>query len=186
MTHAISIPDSLITWYLHMTSVEQFIPAPLDSNLVIMAMQQPDLSFYRFLYKTVGEDWRWRDRLYMSNDELLAALSKPGTSVHVIYEKGVPAGYIELVQQDKNTEVNYFGLRPQFTGRGLGKHLLSWGLARAWEDGAQRIWVHTCNLDAPAALQNYLRRGFSIYETIEQPMPDRYKGALSTELAAIS
>jgi GNAT superfamily N-acetyltransferase len=59
-------------------------------------------------------------------------------------------------------------------GKGLGKHLLSYGIAQAWNNGAKRLWVHTCNLDGPYALNNYIKRGFSVYKVDEQPMPERY------------
>ena len=59
----------------------------------------------------------------------------------------------------------YFGLMPPFQGRGLGKHLLSAGVVHAYDDGAQRIWLHTCTLDGPYALANYQARGFVPYKT---------------------
>jgi GNAT superfamily N-acetyltransferase len=141
---------------------------------MVMSMNAPDIGFYRFLYTSVGEQWRWRDRLIMPEEELESILSVPGTSVHVLYVHGIPAGYVELSRQGEDTEIAYFGLRPEFIGQGLGKHLLSFGIARAWDDGARRVWVHTCNLDGPHALPNYLKRGFSVYETHIQPMPERY------------
>jgi len=36
----------------------------------------------------------------------------------------------------------------------------------AWAWGAAYVWLHTCTLDAPAALPNYLARGFT------PPQPD--------------
>jgi GNAT superfamily N-acetyltransferase len=57
-------------------------------------------------------------------------------------------------------EIAYFGLLPEFMGRGWGKYLLSEAARQAWRAGATRVWLHTCTLDHPAALPNYLRRGF--------------------------
>jgi ribosomal protein S18 acetylase RimI-like enzyme len=88
--------------------------------------------------------------------------------------QGAPAGYVELRQQVDSTEIAYFGLRPEYFGMGLGKHLLSYGIQQAWDGGANRLWVHTCNLDGPYALDNYIKRGFRVYKTEEQPMPKRY------------
>ena len=59
-------------------------------------------------------------------------------------------------------------------GAGLGKHLLSYGVARAWEMDAKRVWLHTCNLDGPHALANYQKRGFRIFKVVEEPMPALY------------
>ena len=75
---------------------------------------------------------------------------------------------------DSSVEIAYFGLRRNYMGRGLGKHLLSYGVARAWEMGANRVWLHTCNLDGPHALANYQKRGFRIYDVVEEPMPELY------------
>lgn len=169
------IPDILVTTHLHMTSSEQFRPAHVDrDDLLLMQMQIPDLDFYRFLYRTVGEHWRWRDRLLMEDEALRQILAADTTHVHVLYSGGVPAGYVELEQQGDDVEVAYFGLRPLFIGQGLGKHLLSYGLEQAWQLKCSRVWVHTCNLDGPHALGNYQARGFVVCDVVEEPMPDRY------------
>ena len=66
---------------------------------------------------------------------------------------------------DGSIEIAYFGLLREFLGRGLGGHLLTQAVQRAWEAGASRVWVHTSTLDHPAALPNYLKRGFKVYKT---------------------
>jgi len=168
----------LVTTYLHMTAPEQFEPAFIETTATIAHISSPDVTFYRFLYEAVGKDWRWRDRLDWSDERLYAVLAAPTTSLYVLYEGGLPGGYIELDRQnadeDENTEIAYFGLRPTFTGRGLGKHLLSFGVRQAWDDGARRVWLHTCNLDSPHALANYKKRGFSVYDVLREPMPARF------------
>ncbi len=170
------MPDVLVTTYLQMTRRDQFRPAYAENaDVLIMAMALPDADFYRFLYRGVGEVWHWRDRLIMPEAELQATLAEAGTRGHVLYTGGVPAGYVELTQRGDETEIAYFGLRPTFTGRGLGKHLLSYGIARAWDADARRVWVHTCNLDSPYALDNYRKRGFEVYDVREEPMPKGYQ-----------
>jgi GNAT superfamily N-acetyltransferase len=171
-----TIPDTLITTYLEMTNRDAFRPAYVADNaaLRIMPMGWADVAFYKFLYQAVGEMWSWRDRLVIPEDELRRILSQPECNIDVLYIDGVPAGYIELMREGDSTEIAYFGLRPAFIGQGLGKHLLSAGIARAWDEGARRVWVHTCNLDGPHALDNYRKRGFTIYRVDEKPMPARY------------
>lgn len=179
----IRLPDTLVTTYLQMTDWSQFRPAYLNylDGMKLMCMGTPDVAFYRFLYSSVGEEWRWRERLSHSDEEIKALLLDPGTSVHVLYVNGVPAGYIELAERKEgptgrffSTEIVYFGLRSTYIGRGLGKHLLSHGIAYAWNRGTQRLWVHTCNLDGPHALNNYIKRGFKIYRVDKEPMPEGY------------
>lgn len=168
-------PNTLVTTYLEMNSRSAFRPAYVQGDYFkIELMTTPDTQFYRFLYSAVGEYWRWRDRLTLSDHDLGAILSDPGVSVDVLYVSGVPAGYVELKRDGRDTEIAYFGLRPRYFGIGLGKHLLSHGIARAWQDGAKRVWLHTCNLDGPHALDNYLKRGFRAYHVEEEPMPQVY------------
>jgi GNAT superfamily N-acetyltransferase len=93
----------------------------------------------------------------------------------VAYVAGTPAGYIELGKHPTNeVEIIYFGLLPQFIGQGLGGHLLTVGVQRAWAMGATRVWVHTCSLDGSYAYKNYASRGFTLYDTqvAWQELPD--------------
>ena len=70
-------------------------------------------------------------------------------------------------------EIAYFGLLPEFLRRGLGKYLLSRAAGEAFAFGATRVWLHTCTLDDPAAMPNYLARGFTPFRsetyTTEEP-----------------
>ncbi len=168
--------EQLITTYLEMTSAVDFAPAYIGAgDIEIVRMEMPDLGFYKFLYQSVGEEWAWRDRLQIGNAELRRILASPNTQVYVMYVSGSPGGYVELFRhKDDSVEIVYFGLRRDYMGRGLGKHLLSYGVARAWDMGARRVWLHTCNLDGPHALANYQKRGFRIYKVIEEPMPALY------------
>jgi GNAT superfamily N-acetyltransferase len=80
--------------------------------------------------------------------------------------KGELAGYFELRRDtDGGVEIAYFGLLPGFTGRRLGAHLLTEAVERAWSLGARRVWLHTCTFDHPAALPNYVKRGFTVFKT---------------------
>ncbi len=176
-----SIPETFVITYLEMTCRDQFRPAFADADALtgcrVLPLETVDLDYYLFLYGAVGRPWRWIGRLRMDRAKLRQQLDKPGVSVDVLYVAGTPAGYIELARVGPHTEVAYFGLRVEFFGRGLGKHLLSLGLQRAWDDGAGRIWVNTCNLDGPYALANYRKRGFEIYMIEEVPMPAEYAEA---------
>lgn len=167
-------PAALITTYLEMNQPEDFLPAflPDDPARQIITAQQPDVPFYRFLYNAVGEGWSWQDRNKLDDEALFAILAASTTRLDVLYVRGVPAGYIELSQLPEATEIAYFGLRPEFIGQGLGKHLLSVGIAQAWAANARRLWLHTCNMDSPIALENYRKRGFRIYKTTTEPLPD--------------
>jgi len=170
-----SAPKILVTTYLEMTSRSAFRPSYLKgAHFSVELMKKPDVDFYRFLYAAVGEQWSWRDRLLMTASELEAIIADPCVSIDVLYVGGGPAGYVELKREGSDTEIAYFGLRPGYIGMGFGKHLLSHGIARAWQGGAKRVWVHTCNLDGPHALENYMKRGFRVVKVEEEPMLEHY------------
>ncbi len=159
---------TVTTTYLHIPARELFRPAFVHApDTRIMQAHEPLPAFYRFLYGTVGQGYYWRDRDTWTDEQLYHYLSRPAVTLLVLYMRGTPAGYIELNadSDEPGTEVAYFGLIRAFHGQGLGKHLLSAGVQRAFDDGAQRVWVHTCTLDGPYALGNYERRGFSPYRT---------------------
>lgn len=170
------VPATLITTYLEMTSATAFLPAFLeDSSCRIEKMDVADTEFYLFMYRAVGYKLRWRDRIIMPTEQLKAILESASTHVFILYVGAAPAGYVELHQNSDSIEIAFFGLREAYHGRGLGGHLLSFGIQKAWDLGAKRVWVHTCNMDGEAALPNYQKRGFRIYDVTEEEMPERYK-----------
>lgn len=121
---------------------------------------------YRALYAGVGRECGWVDRLAWSDEELAAHLARPEVGVWLLREGDRVGGYFELLAHaDGSVEIAYFGLLADFHGRGLGKHLLTRAVEEAWTLGASRVWLHTCTLDAPAALPNYVARGFTPYRT---------------------
>jgi ribosomal protein S18 acetylase RimI-like enzyme len=123
------------------------------------------ISFFRYLYREVGRPHHWVDRLTWSDEQVAERLANENVSLWVMYVDGAPAGYAELEHHaDGSTEIAYFGLLPEFTHRGLGKLMLTAAVERAWEQGASRVWLHTCTLDDPAALPNYIKRGFEPYK----------------------
>ena len=128
----------------------------------------PELS--RFLFTAVGGPWRWYSRLPWTREQWLTYLDRPEVETWVAYVRGTPAGYFELERQaGGNVEIVFFGLLPSFVGQGLGGPLLTAAVSRAWDIGATRVWVHTCDLDHPRALENYLARGFRVFR-VEQQM----------------
>jgi hypothetical protein len=56
---------------------------------------------------------------------------------------------------------------------------LTSAIERGFAMGARRVWVHTCSLDHPQALANYLARGLQLYkqEMQVENLPERPSGA---------
>ena len=155
----------VVRTYLEMRDPDHLRRVPLTApGAVIEEVRSCPASFHRYLYREVGRHYHWRDRLGWTDEQIRAYLEGGRISLFVLYVGGAPAGYFELKNDEGSVEVAYFGLIPEFIGRGLGKMLLSAAVERAWLRQPTRVWLHTCTLDDPAALPNYLSRGLSPYK----------------------
>src|SRR5690606_31170997 len=67
-------------------------PAPA-MKLALMRAEHPPVSFYRYLYDTVGAPWLWIDRRLMAPEALAAIVQDQRTELYVLYVAGVPAGF---------------------------------------------------------------------------------------------
>ena len=159
----------MVVTYLQLRArpVGLLLPQRAEALSIIRA-RRPTLSFYRYLYDTVGADWMWYERHQLNERELARIIQDPHVGVYVMYSGGVPAGFVELDRRrEDEVEIAYFGLLPEFIGRGLGRYLLAWSIDKAFglspENHPGRLWVHTCNYDHPEALALYQRAGFDAY-----------------------
>lgn len=167
---------TVTTWSLEVPAGEPLAPRPAPtSRVAVRQVEIPTPEYNRFLYSAVGGEWYWVDRLGWSRQQWLDWLERPEVETWVLYEAGAPAGYFELELQADGVEIAYFGLLPQAIGRGLGGYLLSRAVERARQIGNGRVWLHTCSLDGPNALANYLARGFRVFATRTEwiELPDR-------------
>ena len=152
----------VVRTYLEMRSPRDLLPAPEPGDPPrLERMEGCPASFFRYLYAEVGRAYHWTDRLKWSDEQVRTHLADPDVSLWLLTSKGSPAGYFELRRQEGGSvEVVYFGLLAEFVGRGWGGHLLTLAVRAAWDMRPERVWLHTCTLDHPAALPNYLKRGF--------------------------
>ena len=153
------------TYYLEMNSPAALLPKKAPEDLDIRECEVKQYKFNRFLYQLVGADWEWTDKAVWSNEQWQDYAESDNLRTWVACFRGSPAGYYELQQQDGgNVEIAYFGLAPPFIGRGYGSYLLYHAIRSAWDWAeTKRVWVHTCTLDHPHALGNYLARGMEVY-----------------------
>ena len=134
----------------------------------------PDLAWYRAFYAAIGLDWLWTSRLLMSDEELAAILHRRGNALFVADGAAGETGIVELDRRDPtNVEISFFGLKPGATGQGIGPRMMAAALREAWQRETRRVWLHTCTLDHPGALNFYRRCGFVPYrraiEVIDDP-----------------
>lgn len=162
--------ESRIT-YLEMTArpLPRRAPPPLEAHMVIR-VEDPPPAYFRWLYHHVGREWMWVDRRRWDDERLAQHLGAPGYALYVLYLKGAPAGFFELVPLDggERIDLGLFGIAPEFIGRKLGPFLLDQAIQLAWERSPQKVSVDTCTLDHPRALILYQRFGFVPYATRER------------------
>lgn len=151
-----------VVTHLEMTArpLRRPLPRPAE-KLAFLHAERPTVSFYRYLYNTVGEPWLWADRRRLDDDALASIVHDPKVEVYVLYVAGVPAGFAELDRRaPPGVDLTCFGLVPEFIGRRLGPLLLDWALGEAWLGETERVTVRTCTLDHPRAFTVCQRAGF--------------------------
>jgi len=151
-------------------------PPVTGTPLTLQRLHKPTIGFYRYIHHTVGDPWLWYNRRKMSDEAVLEVVQDPRVEVYLLSEGGVPAGFIELDfrTMPDSADVAYFGLFPDFIGRGFGPYLLDWGIHAAWDRSPtpKRLTVNTCTLDHPSALGLYQKFGFVPYAREQQKVPD--------------
>ena len=163
--------ETKTTYILEMLSPDDLRPKYGDfPDLRIERMEFKCPEFNKFLHTVIGYEYRWGGRAHWGKHDWYGHVNRDGMETWVAYLSGTPAGYFELEKSPEgDVHIINFGLLPQFIGRGLGGHLLTRAVERAWEMGARRIWLSTCTHDHPHALKNYLARGFRIQRIRKGP-----------------
>jgi GNAT superfamily N-acetyltransferase len=151
--------------YLEMHSPAGLRPKPpADPRFRVAEATVKQWEFNRFLYLLVGRDWSWNDKRNWTEGQWRAYAESDDLRTFAGFIDGSVAGYYELrLDKAGGVEVAIFGLAPRFVGKGLGGALLTSALEQAWLSRPSRVWLHTCSLDHPAALPNYLARGMAVY-----------------------
>jgi GNAT superfamily N-acetyltransferase len=151
-----------------MLSPEQLRLKRADARFQICEKTERDWRFNRDLYFRVGEQWHWIDKRSWTDAQWKEYAGAPELRTFAAYYDYALAGYYELRRDDEDgVEIAYFGLLPEFIGRGLGGALLTSAIEEAWRVSPRRVWVHTCNRDHPQALANYQARGMVVYKIEE-------------------
>jgi GNAT superfamily N-acetyltransferase len=162
---------------------QQGVPA---SALSLRRIENPQIDAYRKLFRQVGSPWLWFSRLVMDDAVLATIIQHPDVDLYaVVDEAGREVGMLELdFREAGEGELSFVGLIPELSGQGHGRWLLAEAIRLAWRDGVERVHVHTCTLDHPAALSAYRRAGFVPYRRAIEHFPDpRLIGILPRDCA---
>ncbi|WP_314036718.1 GNAT family N-acetyltransferase [Dietzia sp. CH92] len=175
--------------FLQQTAADQVRPAE-RADLTISRVFPAEPTFNERMYREIGGDWSWTDRLEWTPGRWDSHCSDPCVSTLRASLDDEVLGYAELrmspcddtvagdpltdgpPEDGVDVEIVYFGLLPAFAGRGLGGWFLSEVCRIAWNvPGCRRVWLHTCEDDSPAAIPNYLARGFVEYARSDAGCP---------------
>ncbi|OYY72504.1 GNAT family N-acetyltransferase [Sphingomonas sp. 28-63-12] len=162
-------------------------PAPLPTApLRLVRWAAPSLARYRTLFRRVGEPWLWFSRLVLDDGALGAIITDPAVEIYAVVDRaGVEVGMVELdFRALPACAIAYFALVPELTGQQLGRWLMAEALMRAWRKGVDRVWLHTCTLDHPSALNFYRACGFVATERRIETFADPRLSGLINRAAA--
>ena len=181
------VPDNelaTVVTYLEMRSPpEQAVP---PSPLTLKRVEVPQPEHYRELFRLIGGPWLWFSRLILDDAHLAAIIQHPRVELYAVRdEAGREVGMLELdFREDRECELSFIGLVPELSGKGYGRWFLAEAVRRAWREGVDRVHVHTCSLDHPAALSAYRRAGLTPYKRAIERFPDpRLLGVLPSDCA---
>jgi GNAT superfamily N-acetyltransferase len=171
--------------YLEMTDFPPASVPTAPEGFTLERVPQPPLGWYRDLFRAVGSPWLWFGRLALSDAELAVTLHDAAVEVYVLRQEGQDVGLLELdARVPGEMELAYLGLVPAAIGRGAGRYLLEFSIARATAAQLRRFWVHTCSFDHPDALRIYQRAGFRPYQRAIEVFDDpRLVGILPADAA---
>ena len=173
-----------VVTYLEMRSpLEPDIPS---SPLSLRRLEVPQPEHYRDLFRLIGAPWLWFSRLILDNPHLASIIQHPRVELYAVLDDGGrEVGMLELdFREAHECELAFIGLLPELSGKGHGRWLLAEAVRRAWREGVDRVHVHTCSLDHPAALSAYRRAGFAPYKRAIERFPDpRLLGVLPQDCA---
>ena len=182
-----NVPDgelAAVVTYLEMRSPPDVEVPPSRLSLKRVPVPQPE--HYKQLFRRIGAPWLWFSRLVMDDSHLAAIIQHPKVELDaIIDETGSEVGMLELdFREPHECELSFIGLLPELSGKGHGRWLLAEAVRRAWREGVDRVHVHTCSLDHPAALSAYRRAGFKPYKRAIERFPDpRLQGFLPKNCA---
>ncbi len=182
------VPDgdlAAVVTHLEMTAPPRS-DVSLESMLRLVRIESPSLDQYRALFRRVGARWLWYSRLAMPDADLAAIIGDPGVELYAVHHgEDAQAGILELdFRPARICELAFVGLVPDHAGQGHGRWLLGEALRLAWREGVERVKVHTCTLDHPAALSAYRRAGFIPVSRAIERFPDpRVLGILPADCA---
>lgn len=164
---------AVVRSYLELPDLGALKPAPAGAREARLERITPcSASEWRALYRQIGAPWHWHDRDSWTDHQLANRLASPHVAIFAVALRAPdghwerPRGFLELERHAHGeVEIVYLGLDTTVLGLGIGGWLVTEAARTAAAMGNGRVILNTCTLDAPAAMPNYLARGFTVTRT---------------------
>ncbi len=160
--------EKIERYYLEISSEDDFEKKQKPSEDYIIQLLEPsNFELNKFFYKQIGKNYQWIDRLVWTNSDWIKYVSNKNLKTFVLKKDSNLVGFFELIlnKEVNESEIAYLGILEEYFNKGCGGYLLSEAIRKSFENGAKRVWVHTCSLDHPHAIENYKSRGMKIFKT---------------------
>lgn len=176
--------DDIVS-HLDMTSPDELVPAspaPREIRLREVGASEPDT--VQDVHDRMSGPYYWRS-LAWTKEQWLDCLNADGVRTWLADVDGEPMGLVQLhLHPGAEVEFDFFGVVPEFVGKGYGGQLLTIATRLAWqlrpidvdENTIRRVWLKTSVHDNEYAKKNYEARGYRHFHTETIPrelvMPD--------------
>ena len=157
--------EKIDRFYLEINSINELKPKrTLFDDFTLFEAEKNNFDLNKFFYKQIGKKHQWVDRLIWQDKNWIEYVSNKNLKTFILQKNNDFVGYFELLFNKNECEIAYFGILEEFIGNGYGGFLLSEAIRIGFKN-ANRIWVHTCSLDHPNAIENYKSRGMKVFKT---------------------
>ena len=97
--------------FLHIKSLQDLNYSKInEKNIFVKKEKDFDINLPKFLYKEIGKDYYWKDRLVWSDKNWSDYVSQAGYQLHTLYKDKNLVGYYEVLSDNYlNFEIAYFG-----------------------------------------------------------------------------
>ena len=157
--------EKIDRFYLEINSINELkAKRTLSDDFTLSEAEKSKFDLNKFFYKQIGKKHQWEDRLIWQDKNWIEYVSNKNLKTFILQKNNDFVGYFELLFNKNECEIAYFGILEEFIGKGYGGFLLSEAIRIGFKN-ANRIWVHTCSLDHPNAIENYKSRGMKVFKT---------------------
>lgn len=169
-----------VTTYFEMRRADFGGPSARAPDVTVRPPPEPSIAWFRTIMRKIGDPWLWTSVALLTDEEITRLIDDPLVDLLVAERDGAEIGAAEINRrQPGEAEVVLFGVLPSATGTGAGRALMDGVLTTTFDAGVDRIWLHTCTHDHPAAVRFYQKCGFTPFKFAIEVMDDpRLSGVL--------